>query len=435
MKKIILFTELRSFFILWGSQTVSELGTAMTNFALIVWIYGQKGNASSVTLLSICSFLPTILFRFIAGTFADRQDKKRIMLVCDLAAACGTVTVFVLYSFSALQIWHLYIITTLLSFMNAFQNPASYVATSLLVPKEHYAKISGLQGISGSIITILAPALGSTLLSFGGMSVVLIIDLVSFAIAFFTLLFFIKIPVIESTLKKSEDSFIKSCFEGIGFLREHPALLHIILFFAIINFLAKMGGDGMMAPFILSRTGNNQKALGMVETATTLGILVGSFIVTLMKPAKSRMKVIFISCAFVFSGNVIQSLSHTLPLWCIGAFVTYTMAAVMNAYLTIVMRANVPLEMHGRVFSAKDTLQNYTIPIGLFLGGILADYLFEPFMDVDSPIQRVLAFPFGSGKGSGIAVMFFCVGILGFVISLSRLRKPIYQVLDDESLY
>ena len=136
MKKISFIKELRSFMLLWSSQTVSELGTAMTNYALIIWVYGQKGTASSITLLTICSFLPTIFFRFIGGALADRWDKKRIMLLSDFIAACGTVTVFGLYSFSALRIWHLYLINVLLSFMNAFQTPASFVATSLLVPKD-----------------------------------------------------------------------------------------------------------------------------------------------------------------------------------------------------------------------------------------------------------------------------------------------------------
>lgn len=81
---------------------MSELGTAMTNFALIIWVYSQKGSASSITLLSLCSFMPTIFSRFIAGTFADRFDKKRIMLSADFAAACGTGAVFVLYSIFAL---------------------------------------------------------------------------------------------------------------------------------------------------------------------------------------------------------------------------------------------------------------------------------------------------------------------------------------------
>lgn len=91
MKKLNFVKELRSFLLLWSSQTVSELGTAMTSYALIIWIYGQKGTASSITLLTICSFMPTIIFRFIAGTLADRWDKKRIMLLTDLAAACGTM--------------------------------------------------------------------------------------------------------------------------------------------------------------------------------------------------------------------------------------------------------------------------------------------------------------------------------------------------------
>ena len=97
MKKPNIFSDLRDFLILWGSQAVSTLGTAMTNFALIVWVYGQKGIASSITLLSVCSFLPSILFCFIAGTIADRWDKKRIMLLADSAAAIGTATVLVLY--------------------------------------------------------------------------------------------------------------------------------------------------------------------------------------------------------------------------------------------------------------------------------------------------------------------------------------------------
>ena len=93
MKHSHTIKDLRSFLLLWGSQTISELGTAMTDYAIIVWVYSQKGTASSVTLLTLCTFMPTILFRFIAGTFADRWNKKRIMLIVDLVAACGTAAV------------------------------------------------------------------------------------------------------------------------------------------------------------------------------------------------------------------------------------------------------------------------------------------------------------------------------------------------------
>lgn len=430
MKNLSFIKELRSFLLLWGSQTVSELGTAMTNYALIIWTYGQKGTASSITLLTICSFLPTILFRFIAGTLADRWNKKRIMLFADLVAACGTMTVLVLYSCSALKIWHLYVINSLLSFMNAFQNPASFVATSLLVPQKHYTRVSGLQGFSGSAVSILAPALGSCLLAFFGMTAVLICDLVSFSVAFFVLLFLIKIPETGHTEEADREPFLKSCLDGIRYLRDHAALLHITLFLAVVNFLAKLGNDGMISPFVLGRTGNDQQALGMVQSAVALGLMVGSLMVTVMKPVRNKPRVVFVTTAFIFAGNIAQSLTRLPFVWCIAAFASYMAAVMMNANLTAIMREYVPAEMQGRVFSAKDTLQNCTIPLGLFLGGALADYAVEPFMAEDSPVQRVLSRLFGSGSGSGIAVMFFFVGILGVIISLSRLRKPIYNDLN-----
>ena len=434
MKKPNILSDLRDFLILWGAQAISTLGTAMTNFTLIVWVYGQKGTASSITLLSVCSLLPSILFCFIAGTIADRWDKKSIMLLADLLAAIGTVFVLVLYLTSALQIWHLYIINFILSFMNAFQNPASYVATSLLVPKEHYVRVSGLHAFSGSIITILAPALGSAVLAFGGLETVLMIDLATFSIAFFILLFFIKIPKIENNAEEVKESFIKSCMAGINFLREHTALLRIILFFAFVNLIAKMGSYGMLPAMVLSRTGNNQVALGMVEAAVGIGTLVGSVFVAVMRPTKNRVRVIFFACGVSFLlGDVGQGLAHTLPLWIVAAFTSNVPMAFLNANLTAVMRTNVPIEMQGRVFSARDTIQYSTMPIGLFLGGILADRVFEPFMTGNSPLRQVLSYLFGTGKGSGIAIIFFIIGVVGFVTSFIATKNPLYQRLNEKN--
>lgn len=421
--------QLYSFLMLWGSQTVSQLGTAMTDYAVIIWVYSRKGTASSVTLLTVCTFLPTIFFRFLAGSVVDRQNKKRIMLAADLLAACGTLVVFVLNSADILQIWHLYVINFLLSLMNAFQEPASFVAVSLLVPKEHYARVGGLQGFSGAAVSILAPALGALLLATGGLDLVLMIDLATFAFAFLVLLCLIRIPETERK-KTEEESFSETCLAGIRYLKEHPAILRITLFLAVINFLAKLGNDGLLSPFILARTGNNQSVLGMVESFTALGVLAGSLMATMMKPARRRTRLIFITTGLVFAGNIIQSLTFRTWLWCAAAFGSYLLAAIMNVNVDTMMREKVPMGVQGRVFSAKSTLQNFTIPPALLLGGLLADTVFEPFSGTDSPLQRMLSGLFGTGKGSGIALMFFIVGITGMAVSLTRLQKPVYRELD-----
>ncbi len=415
------FSELKNFLFLWASQTVSSLGTAMTEYALVVWVYGQQGTASSVTILTLCTFLPTILFRFIAGTLTDRWNKKSIMLACDAFAACGTLMILVLHSLARLRIWHLYVINVLLSFMNAFQAPAAHVATSLLVPQKHYARTGGLQAFAGSAVSILAPALGSAFLAFGGLRLVLAFDLFSFAIAFSVLFFLIRVPESERNENEASKPFWQECTFGLLFLKEHKPLLKLILFMAVINFLAKIGGDGQMATFVLARTNGSHQALGLVQVAVSLGIMAGSLLMTWLKPASNRFAAIYLTCGLIFFGDLIQSLTVSVPIWTAAVFLAYLTAAVMNVHLTVLMREAVPVDLQGRVFSARDTLQNGCIPLGLLLGGPLVDHVFEPFMRASSPVQQWLAGFFGSGSGAGIALLFFVTGMAGAGMSFTAL--------------
>lgn len=431
MKQLNIIKELKSFLILWGSQTVSSFGTAMTNFALIIWAYKQQGTVSSITLLSVCSYLPSILFCFLAGALADRWNKKKIMLICDLIAALGTLAVFILYSTEGLRVWHLYVINFTLSFMNAFQNPASYVAVSLITPKEHFIRVSGLQAFSNSLVTIITPALATAVLAFGGLRVVLLIDLISFAIAFTLLLFFIKIPSVSSGGDKKHESFLKNCLEGLNFLREHIPIWKMILFFSFINLLASIAGNGIMPAMILARTGDNQVALGIVSSSIGLGALAGSILVTVVKPFKSRTKVIFLSCAVSFLlCDILWAVGQNLAIWVFAAFAGNLPLPFLSANLTTIMRTKVPIEMQGRVFSARDTFQYITIPIGLFLGGYLADNIFEPFMLNTSLLQQMLSKLVGTGRGSGMAVIYLITGTIGFLVSLRSAKDKIYKSLD-----
>lgn len=430
MKKMNTLRELRSFLILWSSQSVSALGTAMTNYALIIWAYGEKGTASSITMLAFCSYLPSILFCFAAGALADRWDKKKVMLTSDFLAAVGTLTILLLYSAGSLQVWHLYIVNFVLSFMNAFQSPASYVAVSLLVPERYYVKASGLQAFSSSLVTILTPAIATAVMSFVGIRTVFLIDLGSFAVAFTALLLFIRIPAVTLT-EAVKEPFLRSCRAGLDFLREHRPIFRIILFFSIINLLACLASFSIMPAMVLARTNENQTVLGMVSSAVGIGTLVGSILVTLAKPAKSRTRVIFINCALSFLlCDLLWGLGRSTAIWVFAAFAGNLPLPFLNANLTTIMRTKVPVEMQGRVFSTRDTLQYITIPVGYLLGGILADRVFEPFMQISSPVQQVLTALVGSGKGSGMAVIFLITGLTGTAISFLCLRNPIYKELD-----
>lgn len=418
--------SLRSFLLLWASQSISAMGTAMTDYALVVWIYGQNGTTTSVSLLTLCSFAPTILFRFVAGAVADRWNKKAIMLAADLFAACGTLTILLLHSFGALTILPLYVITFALSLMNAFQVPAAYVATSLLIPREQYARAGGLQAVSGAVQSILSPALGAAVLAWGGLTAVLCIDLITFAIAFAALVC-LRIPRPPREEREEKETLLRSCLAGLRYLKGQPHMLRLILFIAAVNLLAKLGPDGQMAAFVLSRSGNHQPALGAVQMCVSLGIIAGGLLMTGAKPVKDRGRAVVTMCCLIFLTGIGLAVSRSVTGWCLFAFLQYSCAAIMNVNWETFMRTQVPERLLGRVYSTRDTIQNGTIPLGLFLGGWLADRVFGPLSAEGSQLHSLLGPLLGAGPGMGLALLFLLVGLSGLLLSVICLMKRIHQ--------
>ena len=145
----ITLRELRSFLILWLTQSFSALGSAMTGFALIIWSYQAKGSALTTALLSVCSYGPYVLMSIFAGAISDRLNRKVVMLVCDTFAALSTVVTMVLLRGGHLEIWHLYLLNALNGLMNTVQQPASDVATTLLIPRKYYQMASGMRSSFG----------------------------------------------------------------------------------------------------------------------------------------------------------------------------------------------------------------------------------------------------------------------------------------------
>lgn len=107
---------LRDFLILWLTQALSQLGSAMSGYALILWSYRQTGSALSTALLSVCSYVAVSVF---AGALSDRWDKRRTMLVCDSLAAAGTAAALLLHEAGGLRIGYIYLLNALSGLMNS----------------------------------------------------------------------------------------------------------------------------------------------------------------------------------------------------------------------------------------------------------------------------------------------------------------------------
>ena len=195
-------------------------------------------------------------------------------------------------------------------------------------------------------------------------------------------------------------------------MKANLGILHLILFLAVINFTASVFNTALPA-MMLSRQGAGESALALVNTFSGLATLAGSVLVSVMPPPKSRVRVICNSLLLAMSTeNFFLAFGRSTPVWCFGAILGWICIPFMNANMDVLFRTKIPIEMQGRVYSARNTLQFFTIPVGYFCGGILVDRVFEPFMAAQPP-GGLWATLLGSGKGSGAALLFLVLGVIG----------------------
>ena len=411
--------ELKDFYILWSTQSLSQLGSAMTSFALTLWLYEKTGSALSTAALTICTYAPYVVMSIFAGALSDRFDKKKTMLVCDALAAFTTVLVFALYRTDALSVWHLYAVNAFSGLMNTVQQPASEVAYTLVIPKEHYQRTSGMQSLSRSLISIGNPLLASALYGFAGLDAVIAVDLITFGIAFLALLFLIRLPELPSEVK-TEANVLQLAKEGLRFLKQNPLVLYVILFMSGVNLIAS-AFDAVLPALVIPRSGNS--TLGVVTSCSGVAMVLGSLIVSVMPKPKDRVRMIYLTMLFSLGiENFLLAFSRSPVVWCVGQIIGWMLVPVMSANQNVIMRNTIPVSLQGRVFACRNTLQFFTIPIGLAFGGFMVDHVCEPLMAANQNTEWLILL-FGSGKGSGAALMMFTLGVAGIVLCLVSGQK------------
>lgn len=415
----------KTYILFWFSQCISQLGSAMTGFALILWIYEQSSSVMSVSLISFCSYIPYIIVSLFAGVFVDRHNTKLVMIASDSVAALCTLAVFILTVRGKLSLWNIYAVNVVIGFMNAFQQPASAVVIGKMVPKEKLSNVSGMNSFSSNLISVLSPVIAAFVYSFVGLKVILLTDILSFLFAFFILIFAVNIP--EEYKDKEKGLAFGDLIAGFKFLKKEKGLLFIMLTLSIMNFFSRLTYENILPPMILSRSGSNV-TLGIVNAVMGISGIIGGIAVSSGKCSKNKVKMIYVSAAVSFVlGDLMMAVGRNLATWSLAAFAASFPIPFIMAGQNLIMYEKVPEKMQGRIFAARNAIQFCSIPLAILLGGFLADYVFEPLMKSDNFISNVFSFIVGSEEGSGMALMFLFTGISGFIISILFYRNKEIQ--------
>jgi MFS transporter, DHA3 family, macrolide efflux protein len=408
-------TGMRGFTIIWLGQVVSLLGSAMTWFAFTIWAWEKTGKASALATISFFAFLPAVLLTPIAGAFVDRWNRKLVMLLSDFAAAVGTLTVFLIYTFGDLQIWHIYLVSILAGFFTAFQYPAYAAAVTTMLSKEDYARASGMLGSARALSGILAPIFAAALLIPLGLSGIMLIDLATFIVAFGTLLF-IHIPQPEQTETglQSKGTLWQEIGFGFRYIRERQSLRALTILFMIAGIFLAIGAT-LMAPLVLSLTQNNESALAAVQSTGAVGGIAGGVILTLWGGAQRRIHNVLIggagACLLgIFWLGVVQA----VMLWAIGSFFFAFFEPFVEGGNIAIWQTKVEADVQGRVFSARHLLVQIPYLFGILAAGYLAEA---------NSISQVLIF-------AGIAGA--SVFLMGYVFSKVREAEILLPDLAQE---
>lgn len=423
---------LRKFGIVWLGQSVSMMGSGLTRFALGVWVFQKTGSVTQFSIIFVVALLPYVLISPVAGTLADRYNRRTVMILSDTGAGLSTLAIALLIFTGQIEVWHVYLVVGMNSFFGAFQEPAYAAAMPLLVPKEYLDRANGLVQMQLAISRLFIPLLAGILFVHPafGIQGIMLIDGATFLFAISTLLL-IRIPNPEPSSKEGEEkkSFWQDMLFGWKYIRARPGLLGLIAFYAIVN-LSMAGATATFTPLVLTVT--TPEGLGNMWSVAGAGMLVSSLIISSRGGPKRQIHGVLAFGGLMGLGMVFVGLRPSALLIGFGLTLTFVCLAVFETANQTLLQRKVVLDVQGRVFALRGMITTAALPVVVLSAGALADNFFEPLLAVDGALANSVGTIIGTGEGRGIGFIFSLIGI--FLVGAAALGYlfPRLRLVEDE---
>ncbi len=428
--RIFFEPAMRTYITIWLGQVASLLGSSLSGFALGVYVYTLTGSTTDFALISLFAVLPRVLVAPVAGVIVDRYDRRKVMIAGDAVAGLSTAVLALLYLTGSLQLWHIYLGAFITATGSAFQSPAYIAATTLLVPKQYYSRVSGLAYLGNAVADMLGPALAGILVGVIGLGGVMLIDFSTCIIAVSTLLLvrFPALPQQEMTEKKPAESIWKSIRAGLDYLSARRGLLALVIYFSSLNFASSFTYI-LITPMVLSFS--NEGSLGMIISGLGVGLLIGSLLMSTWGGPKRHVKSIF-GFGILYAITTIFTGFQNIPL-ILGASIAVGVGSpIVNGAARTLLQTKVEPQMQGRVFSILTMLSMSSMPLAYILAGPLADNVFNPLLMPKGALADSVGQIIGVGAGRGIGFFIILLGVMSLVgTGIAYLYRPLRTIQES----
>ncbi len=387
-----------NFTILWQGQLISDFGNTAFGVALGFWVLASTtsaqypaGNTALMGIIEACFALPAVFLGPMAGALADRFDRKRIIVMADLARGVLFSLMGLLLLFEVFPFWMIYPLAILAGTAGSFFSPAVNSALPDIVPTESLSKANSARSLSQTVTQLLGTSLGGMLFALLKAPALILFNGLTFLYASITQLF-MRVPAHSANAARK--NIFADILTGIKYTFGNRGIRTLVLTGMIINFLAVCGMT-LMTPLFNSTEGFGVQWYGYVMGTLTAGMVAGMVIFSIVKIKPSQRASVFCLSVLVMvlamaPIGLIRTVQWLLPL----AFVAGLTNAVVNVLLQTIMQTTVAAENRGKVFGILGTVMGSLQPVAMAVSGVLALHLgIRPTMTVAFLLLVVAALP------------------------------------------
>lgn len=352
-----------------SSQAISLFGSSLVQYAIIWYITLQTQSGVMTTLATLCGFIPQVLISLFAGVWADKYNKKMLIILSDGAIACATLIIAVLFLSGLNSMWLLFLVLVIRSFGSGIQTPTTTSFIPELVPENKLMRVNGLNSTIQSIMLILSPAASGALLSNVALEYIFFVDVIT-AVIGISVFSFVKV---EPRKKKEEKvDYFGSIKEGILYTKNHKLVSRLMIYLVLSNIL--IAPLAILTPLMVTRSfGADPWFLTLNEMVFFVGNILGGVLISSWGGFKNKIYTIGTGCFACGILSVLLGLPFPFAVYLVWMGICgLTMPLFSTPFITL-FQENVDADKQGRVFSLISVITGAIMPLAMVVFGPLAD--------------------------------------------------------------
>ena len=352
----------------WIGQTVSNLGSSFTQWAVPLLVFKLTHSAVNLGIATAATFLPYLLFGLLLGAWMDRVDRKRAMIALDTLNALVIVSIPVVAQLGDLSVWWIYAVTFIQSTIFIAFSAGEFAAIPSLVSTDDLVTANGRIQASYSAAQVAGPLLAGALISFLPLAWVMAFDAGSFALSALSLALIHGSFNVTSEEPREATTILQDVREGLRYVLAHPVLRNISLMMALINFVTATTWAQLVL-FATERLDASAREIGVLFAAGSAGVVVTGLLAGRLRRRFSFTALAMTSLmlmggfTIVFAG--MRWFWIALPLWAAQS----GLGILFNINTGSLRQAIVPNHLLSRILSIAGVLAWSAIPAGALVGG------------------------------------------------------------------